>query len=170
MEKRFPLFIHMEKKKILVIGAGKVALRRIEVLLDFGADITVITKGVPEDLKERINALHRDGKIDLLEREFISADIQNEYFMVLAASDDNELNRKIVSLCKEKGILVNSASCREDCDFYFPAIVTKDTMVIGIAGDGSDHRAVAGLAAQVRKELQYERVGHKNQQGVGEWN
>lgn len=156
MEKRFPLFIHMEKKKILVIGAGKVAFRRIEVLLDFGADITVITKSVPEEQRKKVNDLAGERKINLLEREFHPADINREYFMVIAASDDEELNRSIASICQGKRILVNSASCREDCDFYFPAIATKGNLVIGIAGDGSDHRAVADLAAQIRDGIQKE--------------
>ena len=85
--------------------------------------------------------------------EFRPADNLTDYFMVIAASDDNDLNRNIVALGREKGILVNSASCREDCDFYFPAIAAKDNIVVGIAGDGSDHRAVADLAAKVRREL-----------------
>lgn len=153
MKKHFPLFISVEKKKVLVIGAGKVALRRISALQDFGADITVIAKSVPGDQKERIECLYREGKINLMEREFRPADILTDYFMIIAASDDNDLNRNIVALGREKGILVNSASCREDCDFYFPAIAAKDNIVVGIAGDGSDHRAVADLAAKVRREL-----------------
>lgn len=153
MKKHFPIFVPIEKRKVLVIGAGKVALRRISVLQEFGADITVIAKSVPNDQKEKISRLHREGKIKLMEREFRPADIHTDYFMVIAASDDSMLNQTIAACGREKGILVNSASRREDCDFYFPAIATKDNMVIGIAGDGSDHRAVADLAAKIRREL-----------------
>lgn len=156
MRKHFPLFIHIENKKILVIGAGKVAVRRIEALLSFGADITVITKHVPDGQKAGIYSLARAGKIRLVEREVRPEDISRKYFIVLAASNDKELNRNLVSLCREKEILANSASCREDCDFYFPAIAVREDMVVAVAGDGSDHRAVADLAARVRAELQYE--------------
>lgn len=152
MSGHFPLFIDIENKNILVVGAGKVAGRRIASLLDFGPELTVIARDIPDAEEPYISSLEADGRIQLIRRAFKADDILEEYFMVIAATDSEGLNREIVSLCRGKGILANSASDRNVCDFYFPAVVRRDNLVIGIAGDGTDHRAVADLAAELRKE------------------
>ncbi len=78
-------------------------------------------------------------------------------FLVFAATDENETNAEIVQICRGKGILVNNASDASMCDFFFPSVLRDEEIVIGIAGDGSDHRKVK----QIRKKIQDMLKGEK---------
>ena len=95
----FPMFINIADKKILVAGGGTIALRRIRTLLKFGADIHVIA---PE-LCEELTQLEEEGKIKAEHREYRTGDIRGAQ-IVLAATDDHEVNRKIWEECRAAGI------------------------------------------------------------------
>lgn len=133
----FPLFIDLSKKKILVVGAGKIALRRIATLLPFveKKGITVVAPVCCEGLYK----LQNSGEIHIEEKFFEEMDLEGKD-LVLAITNDNELNQKIGQWCNQRGILVNVASEKELCDFYFPGIIAQDEMVIGITANGKDHK------------------------------
>ncbi len=153
----FPLFIDIEGKQILVVGAGKIALRRVQTLLQFGAHIRVIAKEIPEEQQEAFYLLVSERKKDLTE----------EPFFVLAATNVKQLNHEICMLCRERKILANTATDRTDCDFYFPAVAVQEELVVGITGDGSNHRKVAEMAAKIRNivEMEDEEKNQSRQQG-----
>lgn len=155
----FPMFVNLEKKRILVAGAGNVALRRIRTLLRFGADITVVARDVPAQMREPIETLLSAGEIRLCLQEFSEELLTDEVDIVLAATDDSALNERIGSLCRRKRIPVNNASDRRLCDFWFPAVVFGEDVTIGIAGDGTNHRSTAEAASQIREwmENKYEK-------------
>ena len=73
--------------------------------------------------------------------------------LCLAATNDPAVNAAVTAECRQKGILVNRCDCREDCDFYFPAVVEHDGVIIGLGSDGSDHKKVKTVASQLRKSL-----------------
>ena len=133
----FPMFIDLTDKKILVAGGGTIALRRIRTLLKFRADIRVIAPELCEELVQ----LEEEGKIAAERREYCTSDIDGVY-IVLAATDDHELNRRIWEECRTAGITVNVADDRSLCDFYFPSIVMTEDTVIGINCGGEDHAKV----------------------------
>lgn len=81
---------------------------------------------------------------------------------MLAATNVKKLNHEICMLCRKRKILTNTATDRTDCDFYFPAVAVQEELVVGITGDGSDHRKVAETAARIRKVLEMEHE-EKNQ-------
>ena len=158
----FPMFIDIEAKHILVVGAGKVALRRVQTLLQFRARIKVIAKEIPKEQKEAFHLLVSEGKIVLEEKAFEESDLTEALFLVLAATNVKKLNHEICMLCRKRKILANTATDRTDCDFYFPAVAVQEELVVGITGDGSDHRKVAETAARIRKVLEMEHE-EKNQ-------
>ena len=158
----FPMFIDIEGKHILVVGAGKIALRRVQTLLQFRARIKVIAKEIPKEQKEAFHLLVSEGKIVLEEKAFEESDLTEAFFLVLAATNVKKLNHEICMLCRKRKILANTATDRTDCDFYFPAVVVQEELVVGITGDGSDHRKVAETAARIRKVLEMEHE-EKNQ-------
>lgn len=131
------MFIDLTDKKILVAGGGTIALRRIRTLLKFRADIRVIAPELCEELVQ----LEEEGKIAAERREYCTSDIDGVY-IVLAATDDHELNRRIWEECRTAGITVNVADDRSLCDFYFPSIVMTEDTVIGINCGGEDHAKV----------------------------
>ena len=158
----FPMFIDIEGKHILVVGAGKIALRRVPTLLQFRARIKVIAKEIPKEQKEAFHLLVSEGKIVLEEKAFEESDLTEALFLVLAATNVKKLNHEICMLCRKRKILANTATDRTDCDFYFPAVAVQEELVVGITGDGSDHRKVAETAARIRKVLEMEHE-EKNQ-------
>ena len=158
----FPMFIDIEGKHILVVGAGKIALRRVQTLLQFRARIKVIAKEIPKEQKEAFHLLVSEGKIVLEEKAFEESDLTEAFFLVLAATNVKKLNHEICMLCRKRKILANTATDRTDCDFYFPAVAVQEELVVGITGDGSDHRKVAETAARIRKVLEMEHE-EKNQ-------
>ncbi len=133
----FPMFIDLTDKKILVTGGGTIALRRIRTLLKFRADIRVIAPELCEELAQ----LESEGKISAERREYRTSDIDGVY-IVLAATDDHEVNRRIWEECRAAGVTVNVADDRSLCDFYFPSIVMTEDTVIGVNCGGEDHAKV----------------------------
>lgn len=120
MGKYFPLFVNLEKKKILVVGAGKIATRRIGALLEFGAHITVTA---PKASKQ-VEAWAKEGRMACRLCEYRPGLIK-DYFrdsdLVLAATSDPMVNEAVWAECKKLGIPVNVSSDKTKCDFYFGA-------------------------------------------------
>ncbi len=128
----FPLFIDIEKKDILIVGAGEVALRKIEKLLPFKPKITVVAKEIKRD---EIKKLSAEGKINLINRGFLFTDIDGKQLVIVATNDIN-LQREIYNYCVRRKIPVNSVDSPAYCTFIFPAYVKKDDIVIGITTSG----------------------------------
>lgn len=149
MSEYFPLFVSLRGKRIYIAGAGKIAARRAEVLLSFGAKLSVVA---PECAPEMSELLGRKSGEDLAYRKkcFEEADLSGKDF-VFAATDDEELNHRIAVLCRGKGVPVNNASCKEDCDFFFPAIVQEQGLTIGVSSGGDDHKKVAQVCEKLRR-------------------
>lgn len=87
------------------------------------------------------------------QRPFESSDLDGAD-MVLAVTNDKELNTRIGALCKEKKILVNVSHEKELCDFYFPGVVQKDNVVIGITASGKDHSEARKVTEQIRAMME----------------
>lgn len=163
---RFPMFIDIENRKILLIGGGPVALRRIRTLLAFGADLTVVAKEAEPECRAKLEELQKTGKIRLVWRPFRRQDITREYLFVISAAGDPAADRQIRQICRELDIPVNIAADRTQSDFYFPAVVLWDDVVAGLAGDGSDHRKVAETAAWIRSiKREKEETAHEDHRG-----
>lgn len=151
MKTCFPLFVDLSEKKILVVGAGRIASRRMEALLPFAGQITVIA---PE-ASPRVLKLAGDGCILYLQRPYIEGEIPRDICLVLAATGDREVNRAVYRECKEKGIPVNVSSQKELCDFYFPGIIQEKNLTVGVTAGGRDH-------ALARRATEYLRQAVKN--------
>lgn len=142
----FPLYVDISKKDILVVGAGKIALRRIKTLLKFETHITVVGREVHPEIWSFAKAM---DCIRVVQRQYEREDLAGRD-MVLVCTDSGEVNREIAEICREKGILVNAADHKEQCDFYFPSVIMKDEIVIGINAGGENHRAVK----EIREHLE----------------
>lgn len=148
----FPMFIDLTGKKILVAGGGRIALRRVRTLLKFGADIHVTAPVLCEEME----LLEKQRKITADRRDYRPEDI-NGMQIVLAATDDRNVNRKIWADCRGAGIMVNTADDRNLCDFYFPSVVMTDDAVIGIGGSGSNHNKVKEMRMKIEKACKAEK-------------
>ena len=148
----FPLFVNIEHKSFCVFGAGHIAARRIQGLLRFGAVVTVIAPRVLEEIENMQSAYA--GQLYIEYRSYRMGEIRDENTdYVLAATDDAAVNSSIYRECRHKEIPVNNASDRGQCDFYFPAIVREDELVIGLTAGGTDHKKVRRAAAWLRNHI-----------------
>ena len=144
----FPVFIDMADKTVLIVGAGKIALRRVRTLLKFGADIHVIAPELCEELVQ----MEEEGKITAEYSAYRTGDIDGAQ-IVLAATDDHEVNRRIWEECRAAGVIVNVADDKSLCDFYFPSVVMTDDTVIGINCGGMDHAKVKETRIKIEKAV-----------------
>ena len=127
----FPMFVNIEKSLCVVVGGGKVALRKTKVLLDFNAIVTVVSPECSLEFEKLSRAYPLRIIRSPYKREFIK-----DAFIVIAATDKREVNRRVLLHCREEGIHVNIADKREECSFYFPSIVRRENLVIGISTSG----------------------------------
>ncbi len=146
----FPLFVDLQGKKILIVGAGKIAVRRAAVLAEFGAQVTMVA---PERGSEKWPEDARPGLLIWKQHAFGTQDIKDleQSFFVITATDNPAVNDQVVQLCRERGIPVNHAGDQSKCDFQFPAIVRKDPVVIGVNAGGKDHGLVKRMAVRLRE-------------------
>ena len=143
----FPLFIELHGKEILVVGGGRIAGRRIEALLPFGCRIHVVSPDLSEGLMRR----QTEGQLRWSRRTYGVSVLETEQPFFFLAAAGREVNETVVNDCRAAGIPVNDASCRENCDFYFPGIVKEGETVVGITAGGRDHKLAAALSGLVRR-------------------
>ncbi len=141
----FPMFVNINDRNIAVVGGGKIACRRIKTLLQFSCNLRIVAKEISEEIRqivqEHIAINQKAGlnrSIELLEEEFEIEDIIGAD-MVLAATNNREINQGIGQQCRERGMLVNVADAKEECDFYFPGVVMQGPLVVGITAQGKSH-------------------------------
>lgn len=141
----FPVFIELKDRCCLVVGGGRIALRKVEVLRDFGAKITV---AAPSILPEILNM---EG-IVCLKKHFDKSDLEGQE-LVVAATDDQEQNHRISQACREKKILVNAVDQKEDCSFIFPAYLKEGEVVAAFSSGGLSPAITQYLKAQMRPSM-----------------
>ncbi len=128
----FPFFTDITNKKAVIAGGGQTALRKAEILLSFGADVTVVS---PEFVSGFESLKRSNENLLLKKRKFVITDI-DEAFMVVAATNDNSLNEQISKSCFELKIPVNVVDNTPLCSFIFPSIVRQQDIVCGISSGG----------------------------------
>lgn len=144
----FPMFIDLSEKKVTVVGGGKIAGRRVDTLLKFTENITVVAPEAVEEIRQAA----RQHRLRWVKEAFEACpdSVLEGADMVLAATNDKACNERIAKLCKARGIPVNVSHKKELCDFYFPAVVVQENVVAGMTSSGLDH----SQARQVRERVE----------------
>ena len=137
--KFFPVSIDLNNKNVLVIGAGKIALRKIETLLNYNCNINVITK---EILEEKFLELEKNNKIKIFKNQEFEEKFLENIFLVITATDNEILNKGISQLCMSKNILVNNVTSKDDMNVRFMSIYEKDDIQIAISASGNPKKTV----------------------------
>lgn len=138
----FPLYMDVTEQDCIVVGGGNIAARKIEKLLLFRANITVIAPSVCKEIAE-------NKAITIHKRTFQDSDADGA-FLVIGATNDPQVNRHISEICREKHIPVNIVDAPQLCGFYFPAIVRKEPVTVAISTDG----AAPLLARYLRERIE----------------
>ena len=112
-----PIFLKLEGRSCLVVGAGKVALEKIGSLLHAGANLHVIAPAVCEP----VEALASADRIVLERREFCEEDLEGK-FLVVTATDSRAVNRAVFLAAQQRNLLCNSVDDPPNCDYYFSSL------------------------------------------------
>lgn len=144
----FPLFIKMDGRKVMVIGGGSVALRKIRILTDYGADIRIISREVRDELKMLAEAGRLEWQKENLTKKHLSE--LDEAFLVICASNDETVNAVAADYCQKRHILVDCAKPGENSDCVFPSVVRRGNVVIGISTSGG----VPALTRHLREKIE----------------
>ncbi len=161
----FPLFFDLSDKEFLVVGGGHIARRRIRVLVGYAYKVRIVSKEISSKIRGLISDASKSSKnactlFEIKERGFVESDLEGADF-VLAATDDEKLNARIVELCRQKGIPVNACTDADLCDFQFPSVIEDGETVIGINASGKDHALVKETRKKIEKMLGSEDLSSK---------
>lgn len=138
--KHYPIFLDLQGRRVLVVGAGKVALRKARGLVEAGARVTVVApQCVPG---------FADLAVRMVRRRFRKSDLDG-VTLVFAATDDRRVNHRVGELARQRGIFANIADAAEECDFIVPARLERGIVQIAIATGGRNPR----VSAELRKRL-----------------
>ncbi len=147
------MFVDLKGRRVLVVGGGKIAARRVRTLLEFGCEITVVSPEVCEELREMLApGTSEQNRIVWKKKNYEIEELEAPSTFVLAAAT-SEINAEVVRDCLKKKIPVNNASDRDQCDFYFPGIAKDGDTVVGITSGGGDHRLAAKISEKIRELL-----------------
>ena len=139
-----PIFLKLDGRRCLLVGAGNVALDKVGSLLKTGLRLRVVA---PE-AKPEVRQLALDGKLEWIQRAFEPADLDGS-FLVVTATDSPETNAFVYRESVERGILCNSVDDIPNCDFYFGSVVSRGDLQIAISTAGQS----PAVAQHLRKEL-----------------
>ncbi len=143
---KYPIFLELNGRRVVVIGGGIVAARKISSLLNTGARLVVVSKQI-DDVVLNLFASHPNVE---LVRSTYSKDYISGAAIVIAATDNQQINAQIYKDCQELEILCNVVDAPKLCDFFIPAVVKRGDLQIAICTEG-DCPAYSG---HIRKKLE----------------
>jgi precorrin-2 dehydrogenase/sirohydrochlorin ferrochelatase len=145
MNTLFPMFLKLENKRCLVVGAGKVGEPKIASLLDTGARIHVVAF----EASDLVRKWAQEEKITLELRAFAAADLDGTFLAVVATAS-RELNASIYNEAQRHRVLCNVVDDPAYCDFYYPAVVRRGDLQIAISTNGQS----PSLSQKLRQQLE----------------
>jgi len=141
----YPIFLQLEGMTALVVGGGGVARRKVETLLGFGANVSIVAR----ELAPELNRLIQNGEIRFLGEEMEDA-FFDDVSLVIAATDDAGLNHRVSEGARTRGLLVNAVDQPADCTFIVPSIVRRGDLMIAVSTSGKS----PALSKKIRKGLE----------------
>ena len=144
----YPVFLNVNGKKCVVVGGGQVALRKVRVLLEHGADVEVISPGLCPELAK----LTESGEMRALTREYQEGDLKNA-FIAIAATDNGDINRRVVAEARRGAVLVNVVDDAENSEFIVPSYLRRGEVTIAVSTGGTSPALARKIRSRLAKEL-----------------
>ncbi|MBI3329226.1 MAG: bifunctional precorrin-2 dehydrogenase/sirohydrochlorin ferrochelatase [Nitrospinae bacterium] len=141
----YPIFLDLQGKRCLVVGGGEVATRKVQGLLEAGAEVSVVSPA----LTETLSMLAEWGAIQHAARAFQPGDVDG-CALVIGATDQSAVNAAVCEAARRQGIWVNIVDTPDACDFIAPAVVRRGALQIAISTGGKSPT----LAKQIRIQLE----------------
>jgi precorrin-2 dehydrogenase/sirohydrochlorin ferrochelatase len=138
--------VGLADRRCIVVGGGEVAQRKVESLLEAGAERVVV---ISPHLTRKLRALLQAKRVEHRPRGYQQGDLEGA-FVVIAATDDPDVNREVWQEAQEKGLLINVVDDPHRCNFFVPSVVRQGDLTISICTGGQD----PALSARLRQELE----------------
>lgn len=142
---KYPIFLELSGRRVVVVGGGVVAVRKAQALLAAGARLVVVA----ERIDNMPTALCRNKNAELIKSKY-SKDYLAEAVLAIAATNNHKLNRRIYKDCQELEVLCNVVDEPELCDFFVPAVVKRGDLQIAVGTEGH----CPAYAGHIRKKLE----------------
>ncbi|WP_455716033.1 precorrin-2 dehydrogenase/sirohydrochlorin ferrochelatase family protein [Anaerosporobacter sp.] len=144
----FPIFINLIEKRVVVVGGGEVATRRVQTLCSFGCNIEVIAPEISDSLIKLV----KEEKIVWHARKYQQEDVCGAT-IVVTATNRREINQLVGRECTTLSIPVSVADSKEESTFYFPGIAKEDSVVVGVTASGTNHRIAKRVTDGIKSVL-----------------
>ncbi len=154
----FPMFVDISGRDCLIVGGGRVAYRKTQVLLDYQARIHIVAQDISQDLQALASL---SDKVTISRRAFASFDVADK-LLVIAATNDDKTNKFIADLCIEKRIPVNVVDNKALSTFILPSYVKEDNLVAAFSSGGNSP-ALTQLLKEKEKEILTPYLGQLNE-------
>jgi len=141
----YPVNLDIKGRHCLVVGGGAVASRQAKTLMECGAVVTVVSP----DFSETLHLLAQNAGITLIQRPYHTNDL-DEKFLVIGATNDEELNRRINADAEQRNMLCNIADAPDICNFILPAIIRRGDLCLAVSTSGKS----PAFAKKLRKDLE----------------
>lgn len=142
---KYPIYLEIGGRRVVVVGAGSVASRKVEVLCRAGANVLVVARQIQPEFAERCGGLD----LEIIQGEYSKQHL-NGAILVIAATNDNSLNSRVYDDCRQLNIICNVVDVPELCDFYVPATVKRGPLQIAIGTDGKS----PAYSGKIRRQLE----------------
>jgi siroheme synthase-like protein len=144
----FPVFLKLDGRRCLVVGAGTIAAPKIVSLLRAGGAVTVVAPRARREIEAQASA----GELVWHRREFADADLDG-MFLVVAATDLQAVNHRVAESARARNVLCNSVDDPPDCDFFYPSVVRRGDLQIAISTAGKSPALAQRLRAEIDEML-----------------
>jgi precorrin-2 dehydrogenase/sirohydrochlorin ferrochelatase len=137
----YPIFLDLCGRTVVVVGGGKVGLRKVRGLLEAGARVRVVSPALATEFDML--------RVELIKRAFRPSDLKGA-FLAYAATNLREVNRRVAREAKRRGIPVNVADDPGECDFFVPARIRSGELQVAVSTGGRSPR----LAVELRRRIE----------------
>lgn len=142
----FPISLKLQQQRCLIVGGGHIALRKATLLAKAGAIIDIVAPEIEEQLLQLVTATSGQHFAEVFSEKFLST----PYRLVIAATNDPQVNKTVFEQCEVRHLLVNSVDDIPHCRFMVPAIIDRSPLVISVASNGTS----PVLSRQIRTQLE----------------
>ncbi|MBW1866941.1 MAG: bifunctional precorrin-2 dehydrogenase/sirohydrochlorin ferrochelatase [Deltaproteobacteria bacterium] len=143
----YPVNLDIKNRHCLVVGGGRVGFRKVKTLIKCGALVTVVSS----DIGDELQLLSNNTGITIKQRPYRSTDLDN-MFLVIGATDNEDLNRRISEDAAKVNMLCNIADRPKVCNFILPAIIQRGDLVLTVSTSGKS----PAFAKKLKKNLEIE--------------
>jgi len=147
----YPVYLDLGDRLAVVVGGGAVAARKVATLVDYGARVKVVSPELSADIEQLV----ADGSVTVEPRAYVRGDLEGA-FIVVCATDSEEVNRAVYAEAEQRGCLVNVVDVPELCNFIVPSIIRRGQLQLAISTGG----AAPVVAKRMRRQLE-EQIGEE---------